>query len=88
MTRPVGVLLRAPPEHSSHAPRRPDVTEELRHAEALSEHEILRQGLHQKQDSNADTGMTVGVKWHYLRDVRDGLLALDAMDTPVVSCNT
>jgi hypothetical protein len=61
-----------------------DVTEELPHSEALSEHEILRQGLHTQHDSNPDTGKTVGVKKQYLRDARDGMLALDPIDTPAL----
>ena len=61
-----------------------DVTEELPHAEALAEHEILRQGLHTEFDCNPDTGKTVGVKKQYLRDARDGMLALDPVDTPAL----
>jgi hypothetical protein len=61
-----------------------DVTEELPHAEALAEHEILRQGLHVEHDRNPDAGRTVGVKKQYLRDARDGMLALDPMDTPAL----
>jgi hypothetical protein len=61
-----------------------DVTEELPHAEALAEHDILRQGLHQEFDSNPDTGKTVGVKKQYLRNARDGMLALDPLDTPAL----
>jgi hypothetical protein len=48
----------------------------------LSDHDILRQGLHQEHDSNPDTGITVGVKKQYLREARDGMLALDPIDTP------
>ncbi|KDR67279.1 hypothetical protein GALMADRAFT_147274 [Galerina marginata CBS 339.88] len=59
-----------------------DVTEELPHEIAQHEHEILRQGLDPLQDSNPDTGKTVGVKKQYLRNARDGMLALDPVGTP------
>ncbi|KIJ35656.1 hypothetical protein M422DRAFT_262056 [Sphaerobolus stellatus SS14] len=36
-----------------------DVTEEFPHTEALSEHEILCQGLHPEFDNNTETGKTV-----------------------------
>lgn len=61
-----------------------DVTEELPHAEALAEHEILRQGLHKEFDCSPDMGKTVSVKKQYLRDARDGMLALDPVDTPAL----
>ncbi|KAF9480491.1 terpenoid synthase [Pholiota conissans] len=61
-----------------------DVTEELPHAEALEEHEILRQGLHPEFDNDTNTGKTVGVKKAYLRAQRDGMLALDPVGTPGV----
>ncbi|TFK35720.1 isoprenoid synthase domain-containing protein [Crucibulum laeve] len=61
-----------------------DVTEELPHAEALNDHEILRQGLHREFDSNPDTGKTVGVKKQYMREAREGMLALDPKDTPAL----
>lgn len=61
-----------------------DVTEELPHAVAQNEHEILRQALDPLQDSNHDTGMTVGVKKQYLRNARDGMLALDPVGAPGV----
>jgi hypothetical protein len=58
------------------------VTEELPHIEAMHEHEILRQGLHQEYDSNKETGKTVGVKKQFLRESRVRMLELDAEDTP------
>jgi hypothetical protein len=58
-----------------------DVTEELPHAEALHDHEILRQGLHAEFDDDNDTGKTVGVKKEYLRVQRRGMLALDPVNT-------
>lgn len=61
-----------------------DVTEELPHAEALEEHELLRQGLHREFDDNNDTGRTVGVKKDYLRAARDAMLALDPVGTPAL----
>ena len=80
----VSVFLRSPSESNSYGPRHPDVTEELPHTEALSEHEILRQGLHKECDSNPDIGRTVGAKKQYLRDARDGMLALNPVDTPAL----
>ncbi|KIJ42381.1 hypothetical protein M422DRAFT_254464 [Sphaerobolus stellatus SS14] len=61
-----------------------DVTEELPHTEALHEHEILRQGLHEEFDNNTETGKTVGVKKAYLRSARKGMMALDPVDTPAI----
>ncbi|KIJ52299.1 hypothetical protein M422DRAFT_156173 [Sphaerobolus stellatus SS14] len=59
-----------------------DVTEELPHAEALHDHEILRQGLHRDFDNNLETGKTVGVKKAYMRAAREGMMALDPINTP------
>lgn len=50
----------------------------------MQEHEILRQGLDPLQDSNPNTGKTVGVKKQYLREARDGMLALDPVGTPAL----
>ncbi|KAF9002154.1 isoprenoid synthase domain-containing protein [Cyathus striatus] len=61
-----------------------DVTEELAHVDALEDHEVLRQGLHHKYDSNMNTGKTVGSKKAFLREVRDGMLTLDPVDTPAL----
>lgn len=61
-----------------------DVTEELPHVVAQKEHEILCQALDPLQDSNHDTGKTVGVKKQYLRNARDGMLALDPVGAPGV----
>jgi hypothetical protein len=61
-----------------------DVTEELSHIDALGEHDILRQALDPHQDTNPDTGMTIGAKKQYLREVRDQMLALDPYGTPTV----
>ncbi|KAF8816053.1 terpenoid synthase [Phlegmacium glaucopus] len=63
-----------------------DVTEELPHAIAQHEHDILRRGLDPKQDSNPDTGKTVGVKKQFLRDARNGMMALDPVGTPDLLC--
>jgi hypothetical protein len=59
-----------------------DFTEELPHASALVEHEILRQGLFVEHNSNTDPGKTVGMKKQYLHNARDGMLSLDPIDTP------
>ncbi|KAF9459022.1 isoprenoid synthase domain-containing protein [Collybia nuda] len=61
-----------------------DVTEELSYSLAQEEHDILRQGLDPRQDHNDNVGKTVGVKKQYLRDARDGMLALDPIGTPGV----
>lgn len=61
-----------------------DVTEELPYAEAQHDHEILRQGLDPLQDDNNDLGKTVGVKKQFLRNARDGMLALDPSGSPGV----
>jgi len=42
----------------------------------------LRQALDPLQDSNTDTGKTLGQKKQYLRDARDGMLGLDPVGTP------
>lgn len=59
-----------------------DAIEIIPHTEAVAEHEILRQALHREYDSNPDSGKTVGVKKQLLRDIRDGMLALDPVDAP------
>ena len=59
-----------------------DVTEELPHSIAQHEHDLLRQALDPLQDSNTDTGKTLGRKKQYLRNARDGMLALDPVGTP------
>jgi len=49
---------------------------------AQHEHDVLRRGLDPEEDSNPDTGMTVGVKVQFLRNARRGMMALDPVDTP------
>jgi len=58
------------------------VTEELPHMIAQHEHDVLRRGLDPKEDSNPDTGTTVGVKVQFLRNARRGMMTLDPVDTP------